>query len=369
MGNTRRGFLKSALAAASVAHLSTFGQTVKADRRLNILILGGTGFLGPHTIRAALARGHRMTLFNRGKTNPHLFPELEKLVGDRDGDLQALEGRRWDAVIDTSGYVPRLVRDSATLLAGNCDQYAFISSISVYTSFAEPGIDEDAPLGKLDDESVEEVTGETYGPLKVLCERAAIQAMAGRTTIIRPGLIVGPGDTTDRFTYWPVRVAAGGEVLAPGEPDGPMQIIDVRDLANWTVHCLEQRIRGIYNAVSPAGAHSMGDLMLACKAASGSEAYFTWVNADFLEQQGVAGWSDLPAWVAPSGDYAGFGQINVERATERGLTHRKLRTTAGDTLEWWEALPEERRSEMKVGLSREREQEVLTAWHEHRQAS
>jgi len=368
MEKTRRGFLKSALAAASLAHLSAFGEAGKNDRKLDILILGGTGFLGPHTIRAALARGHRMTLFNRGKTNPHLFPELEKLIGDRDGDLLALKGRRWDAVIDTSGYVPRLVRDSAALLAPSCDHYMFVSSVSVYESFAEPGMDEDAPLGTLENEGVEEVTSETYGPLKVQCERAATEAMAGRATIIRPGLIVGPGDPTDRFTYWPVRVAAGGEVLAPGEPNGPLQVIDVRDLASWMVRCLEERALGTYNAISPAGALSMGNMMIACREASGSEARFTWVEADFLEQQGVAAWSELPAWLPPRGDYAGFGQISVERATARGLSHRDLRVTIRDTLEWWESLPDERRSKMKAGLSREREREVLAAWHEHDKA-
>ena len=362
MDKTRRNFLKSTLAAASLTPLSAFGKP-NDGRRLSILILGGTGFLGPHTIRAAVARGHRMTLFNRGKTNPHLFPELEKLVGDRDGDLRALEGRRFDAVIDTSGYVPRLVEDSATLLAPNCDHYMFISSVSVYAGFTQPGMDEDAPLGKLEDESVEEINGETYGPLKALCEQAAEHAMPSRVVVVRPGLIVGPGDPTDRFTYWPVRIAAGGEVLAPGDPGGPVQIIDVRDLSQWMVRCLEQRILGIYNAISPT--RRMDELMLACKDASGSDARFTWVSADFLEEQNVAGWSDLPAWIAPRGDFAGFGRTNVDRATAKGLSHRDVRSTAADTLEWWESLAEERRAKMKAGLSLLREREVLSAWHEH----
>ena len=189
---------------------------------MNLLILGGTVFLGRHLVEAALARGHAVTLFNRGQHNPDLFPEVERLRGDRDGDLQALEGRRWDAVVDTCGYVPRVVRASAEMLAPNVDHYTFISSISVYADTSKPGIDEQAPVGTLDDPTTEEVTGESYGPLKALCEQAAEAAMPGRVLNIRPGLIVGPHDPTDRFTYWVRRVAEGGEVLAPGNPHAPV---------------------------------------------------------------------------------------------------------------------------------------------------
>jgi 2'-hydroxyisoflavone reductase len=216
----RRQFLTAATLTAATL---PFGP-VLSGRPLKLLILGGTGFLGPHTVRAALAQGHQITLFNRGRTNNHLFPELEKLRGDRDGNLEALKGRKWDAVIDTSGYVPRLVADSAGLLAPNTGQYIFISSISVYADFTKRGMDETAPVGTLTDPTTEEITGASYGPLKALCEQAAEQAMPGRTTIIRPGLIGGPGDRTDRFTYWPVRVARGGDVLAPGNPNAFTQL-------------------------------------------------------------------------------------------------------------------------------------------------
>ncbi len=360
---TRRDLLKSTLAMAAMAGLGTGNAAATKREALDILILGGTGFLGPHTVRAALARGHRMTLFNRGRTNPHLFQDLEKLVGDRDGKLDALKGRRWDAVIDTSGYVPRLVDASATLLADACDHYLFVSTVSVYRDFATPGMDEDTPVGTLDDPTVETVDGETYGPLKALCEQAAERAMPGRTTVVRPGLIVGPGDPTDRFTYWPVRIADGGEVLAPGTPSASLQIMDARDLAAWMILCLEQRTVGTYNAMSPPGLHTMGALMNACRSASDSDAEFTWIDADFLEANGVAPWSDLPAWIPPRGDYAGFGAISVDRATDTGLTHRDLKTTCADTLDWWRDQAPERRKSPKAGLDRAREREVLAAWH------
>ncbi len=213
---------------------------------MKLLVLGGTVFLGRHLVEAATARGHSVTLFNRGQHNPELYPEVEKLRGDRDSDLSALQGRRWDAVIDTCGYLPRAVRASAELLADAVDHYTFISSISVYADFHTPAMDESAPVGTLADETVEEVTGETYGPLKALCEQAAERALPGRVLNIRPGLIVGPHDPTDRFTYWPVRVARGGEVLAPGRPHVPVQVIDGRDLAEWTVRMVEARqVRGL----------------------------------------------------------------------------------------------------------------------------
>lgn len=215
---------------------------------MKILVLGGTRFLGRHIVEAALAGGHDITLFNRGQNNPDLFPEVEKLRGNRDGDLSALQGRQWDAVIDTCGFVPRIVQASAALLADSVRHYTFISSISVYADFSKPAMNENAPVGTMQDESIEEITAETYGPLKALCERTAEKAMPGRVLHIRPGYIVGPFDPTDRFTYWPRRVATGGEMLAPGRPDSQIQFVDVRDLANWIIRMVETNRTGVFNA-------------------------------------------------------------------------------------------------------------------------
>src|SRR5579885_1733748 len=239
---------------------------------MKLLILGGTVFLGRHIVEAALARGHEITLFNRRQHNGELFPEVEKLRGDRNGDLSALEGRRWDAAIDTSGYFPRVVRASAQKLSGAVDHYTFISSISVYADFTQVGMDENAPVGTLKDESVEEITGESYGPLKVLCEQAAEQAMPGRVLNIRPGLIVGPHDPSDRFTYWPRRLARGGDVLAPGRPERLVQLIDVRDLAEWNIRAAEARLTGLFNATGPSGELTMAQVIDACRNVAESDA-------------------------------------------------------------------------------------------------
>lgn len=331
-----------------------------APRPLRLLILGGTGFLGPHTVERALARGHDMTLFNRGKTNPHLFPDLEKLEGDRDGDLAALEGRDWDAVIDTSGYVPRHARDSATLLADHVQQYVFISTISVYRDFPAEDIDESSPVGTLEDPTVEEVTGMTYGPLKALCEQEIERALPGRATIIRPGLIVGPGDRSDRYTYWPVRVSQGGEVLAPGDPSHEVQMIDVRDLAAWIIHTIEQRVVGTYNADGPP--LRLDAMLNACREASDSDATFTWVPTDFLTEQQVRPWSDLPTWIPPGEGRDQTSRAANARAVNAGLTFRTPLETAIATLTWHRTT-RDADYELRAGLSRERESEVLAAWH------
>ena len=219
---------------------------------MKLLILGGTKYLGRHLTESALERGHEVTLFNRGRENPDLFHgKVEKLVGDRDGDLAALKGRKWDAVIDTSGYFPRVVKDSARLLADTVDHYTFISTISVYEDFSQPGIEETAPVGKLEDETVEDIGAGAYGPLKALCEQAVEEVMPGRSLIVRPGLIVGPYDPTDRFTYWPSRIAKGGEVLAPGDGTSPVQFIDARDLAEWVLTMTERKQTGVFNATGP----------------------------------------------------------------------------------------------------------------------
>jgi 2'-hydroxyisoflavone reductase len=370
MSATRRDFLKATTAAAAGAlalgsPASVFAQqaTPRARTPLRILILGGTGFIGPHQVRYAMARGHTVTLFNRGKTNPHLFPELEKLRGDRDGDLEALKGREWDAVIDNSATIPRWVRDSAGLLSDAAGQYLYISTLSVYRGYPEPGMDETAPVRELDDPTVEEVTGRTYGGLKVLCEQAAQAAFPDRATVVRPGLIVGPGDPTDRWTYWPVRIARGGEVLAPGDPNFLVRYIDARDVSEWCVRLLEQGDTGVYNTVGPRSHLSMAEMLYGIRATTSADISFTWVSADFLAEHEVRAWSDMPAWLPPTENNTGYGSVSRDRAIAAGLTFRPLAVTAEETLDWWGALPEERRANPRRGLPADREAEVLSAWH------
>lgn len=331
---------------------------------MKLLVLGGTVFLGRHIVAAALAHRHEVTLFNRGQHNPNLFPEVEKLRGNRAGDLEALRGRRWDAVIDTCGYVPRIVRASAELLARSVEHYTFISSISVYADFSVPGLNENAPVGKLQDEAVEEITGETYGPLKALCEQAVENAMPGRALIIRPGLIVGPHDPTDRFTYWPYRVAQGGEVLAPGRPDHPVQIIDVRDLAEWIVRMVEARRTGTYNATGPDYALTMGQLLETCKSVSQSDATFTWVDEKFLLDAGVQPWIAVPLWVPDTEEHRGFSAVNCTKAISDGLIFRPLAETIQDTLAWITTRSSD--TPWRAGLQRKREKELLQQWHSTR---
>jgi 2'-hydroxyisoflavone reductase len=326
---------------------------------MDVLILGGTGFLGRHLVEAALGEGHRVTLFNRGFTEPGLCPEVEKIGGDREVDLSALRGRSWDAVIDTCGYVPRVVRASAGLLAGAVDHYTFVSSISVYSDDIAPGADEEAPVRELQDPMVEEVTGETYGGLKALCELAAEQEMTGRVLNVRPGLISGPHDPTDRFTYWPRRIAAGGEVLAPDHKERRMQYIDVRDLAAWIVKMSEETRTGTYNATGPDYELQMGRLLEECKALGGAGADIVWVSEDFLVEKGVEPFTELPLWVPR--EYAAMLAIDCSRAIETGLTFRPLAETIEDVLDWDRARAADR--EPAAGLRPEREQELLRAWH------
>ena len=325
---------------------------------MDVLILGGTGFLGRYLVEAALEEGHRITLFNRGLSEPELFPEVEKLEGDRDGDLSALQGRRWDAVIDTCGYVPRVVRASAKVLAGAVDHYTFVSSISVYSDGIAAGADEAAPVRELSDPKVEEVTGETYGGLKALCERAAEEEMPGRVMNVRPGLISGPRDPTDRFTYWPRRISAGGEVLAPDRKERTVQYIDVRDLAAWIVGISEERRTGTYNATGPDYELTMGRLLEECEAVGGAGAEFVWVSEKFLEENGVQPFTELPLWV-PREDAAMLA-VDYSRASEAGLTFRPLVETIEDVLAFDRARPAGR--EPAAGLWPEREQELLRTW-------
>lgn len=325
---------------------------------MKLLMIGGTVFLGRAIVEAALARGHELTLFNRGKSNPELYPELEQIHGDRDGGLDVLAGRRWDAVIDTCGYIPRLVRDSATFLADKVDHYTFISTISVYSDNSIVHMDESGPLATLEDETVEQVTGDTYGGLKVLCEKAATEAMRGRAGHIRCGLIVGPYDRSDRFTYWPVRVAQGGDILAPGQPNDPTQFIDVRDLGEWIVRATEDRLTGPYNATGPDYRLTMGHLLHTCQQVTGSDAAFTWVSDEFLEQNEVGAFVEMPLWIPQKGN-EGFSTVNCEKAITAGLHFRPLQETIQDTLNW-------ANTRVDYGWPRtlkpERETELLTAW-------
>jgi 2'-hydroxyisoflavone reductase len=329
---------------------------------MKLLILGGTRFVGRALVEEAQTKGYEITLFNRGQSNPDLYPEVEQLVGDRDGGLDVLKGRRWEAVIDTCGYVPRVVRDSAKLLAEAVDHYTFISSISVYADFSEIGITEVSPLATMADETVETVDGETYGPRKVLCEKAIDAGMNGRSLHIRAGLIVGPHDQTDRFSYWPARVARGGEVLAPGKPDGLVQFIDVRDLAAWTLWATEQKLTGPFNVTGPANPLSMEALLETCKTTNGGDASFTWVDEDFIVANEIAPWTELPLWI-PGEEEAGFGSVDCRKAQAKGLVYRPLADTVRDTLAWLNTRPAD--YEWKNGLAAEKETAVLKKWHDN----
>jgi 2'-hydroxyisoflavone reductase len=370
MKTTRRQFIKLSGTAAGAFALSIRSTTALAEKSvkpLRILILGGTGFTGPYQVRYALSRGHKVTTFNRGKTHPGELPkEVEQLTGDRNGQLDALRGRQWDVVIDNPTTLPAWVRDAAQILKGNVERYVFISTISVYADTSQ-GVDETAPLAKYDGpdpykETIEAVKAsgyKTYGPLKALSEQEAEKWFPGKTLIIRPGLIVGPRDETDRFTYWPVRIDRGGEVLAPGTSSDPVQFIDARDLAEWTIRMAENRETGIYNATGPAKPLEIGAMLDGIKSALGSDARFTWLPADFLKQQKVEAWSDMPVW---AGDELGLARTKIDRALARGLTFRPLAETTRDTLTWFKSLPQDRQSKLRAGLTPKREAEVLAAW-------
>lgn len=330
-----------------------------SGERTTVLFLGGTGFLGPHTVRACLERGWEVTLFNRGRSNTHLFPDLEKLVGDRDPDrgegLKALEGdRRWDLVIDTSAYVPRITRASTALLADRCERYLNVSTVSVYASMEAPDQDESAEVATIEDETNEDANRH-YGALKALCEQAAEANMPGRVFTVRPGLIVGPGDPTHRFTYWPVRVRAGGEVLAPGAIDDPVQYIDVRDLAAFMVHGLAEGHTGIYNAVGPDHGQTIAGLVYGCRAATTSDARFTWASMDEVQRLGLAPWNDIPMWTGGMG----IDRIDGRKAWNAGLTCRALADTVAATLESWDGMSEQQKAR-RFGMTREREREALS---------
>lgn len=413
-GTSRRVFLGAA--AATLASAGVIGGLTmpalarpRARKGLNILILGGTGFIGPAVVDEAQRRGHTLTLFNRGRTEKRLGTAREKTVrlyGNRDPKLrsddadptsplgleqleQAIkDGARWDAVVDTSAFVPRIAKASADLLAPAADQYLFISTISVYTRNDQANADESAELGTMPDASVEEITDATYGPLKALCEQAVENAFKGRATQVRPGFIVGPGDPSDRFTYWPVRVSKGGRVFAPGAPSDAVQFIDVRDLADFILTCIEQKHFGVFNATGPEKTLTFGSLLEACKKAGGAEAAsaeFAWGDLEFMGEQQVRIGLEIPIWVPSVGETQGFHYRNVSKAVGKGLKFRTPEDTAKAVLEWWpkeverrervgkqmvadlekqgKAVPPTLRNPaaMRVGLSPEREKSLLAA--------
>lgn len=384
--SSRRDLLRWTAAGAVASLAGSFSSWAAADEKgtakapapkagaKRLLVMGGTRFLGPEIVEAAKAGGWTITLFNRGKSNPHLFPELEKLHGDRNKpeELSALKDRTFDAVVDTSGYYPKQVRSVAAVLGGRVGQYVFVSSISVYADTSKPGLDESGAVGRLPDskpevvDKIDKISEGNYGPLKALCEEAAEAAWPGKTTNVRPGLIVGPNDGTDRFTYWPVRIDRGGEVLAPGTPDDPVQFIDVRDLGTWIVRAIDAKHVGVFNATGPAAKLGIGGLLAACQKATTAKSTLTWVSREFLDEKKVEAWSDMPVWLPPVGETAGANSVSAAKAIAKGLTYRPLADTCRDTLAWWKKQPEERRAKLRAGISAEREAEVLKAWRERK---
>jgi 2'-hydroxyisoflavone reductase len=356
-------FSLAALFLLAAPALADSPETEQAPK-LKILILGGTGFIGPWEVEAALAHGHEVTLFNRGKSKPGMFPDLEKLKGDRDPDkdegLSALEGREFDVVIDNSGYYPRHVKASAELLGPNVKHYIYISSISAYKLTDVEGQDETAPVATMEDPTVEEM-GENwvnYGPLKALCETAAEEAMPGRVTIVRPGYIVGPGDHTHRFTYWPLRIREGGEVAVPGGPDDPIQMIDVRDLTEWIIHLAEQNIIGVYNGSGPDHVLTMKEMVETTKAAIGSDATFTWLGTGFNETHPEA---YFPIWTPYEGEYKGFHTFSNANSIKAGLKFRPLADTVTALLAQFDTLPEDKRAEVMARIPVTGEAEMIAA--------
>jgi 2'-hydroxyisoflavone reductase len=325
---------------------------------VKVLVLGGTLFLGRHLVEGALARGHEVTLFNRGRTNPGLYPELEQLRGDREGDLAALRGRTWNAAIDTSARLPRWVRTATEILGGAVEHYTFVSSASVYSDSSRPGTDENSSVHELADPTVEEISSaEIYGGLKVLCERTADEALPGRVLSVRAGLIVGPYDPTGRFTYWVHRIAHGGEMLVPEPRRQLVQFVDARDLAAWMLDLAEERVTGVFNATGPADRLTLEGFLEACRQTTKSDAALVWTDERFLLEHGVEPWSDLPLWLAPGANPndAYFLDLDVSRARAAGLRFRPLDETIRDTLAQAETTAD-------AGLAPDRERELLDAW-------
>jgi len=371
MARTRRDYLKLSAAAGGLALTSASVTAAAPPKKLRILILGGTGFIGPHQVRYALERGHEVTLFNRGK-QPQEWPgHVEELLGDRNtGDLKALAGREWDVCIDNPTTLPFWVRDAGQALKGRIKHYVFVSTISVYEANDKPA-DETAALAAYTGKDAMAETAETvrasnsalYGPLKALSEAEARKQFGeAATTVVRPGLIVGPGDETDRFTYWPVRLSRGGEILAPGDGSDPVQFIDARDLAQWVVRMAESGAPGVFNATGPARPLAMRDFLKGVATGVRTDPKLTWVSAKFLQDHKVRAWSDQPVWIPGQGETEGFHRRSIARALKAGLTFRPLPVTAGDTLAWFKTLPAERQAKLRSGLTPERETALLAEW-------
>jgi 2'-hydroxyisoflavone reductase len=378
---TRRDFLRSTFvagaAAGALGPLAALGPRPAwagppggglhhpPRRSLRILLLGGTGFIGPHLVHRILERGHELTLFNRGRSDPRmyqeLYPGLENRVGDRDGDLSALETGTWDVVVDNSGYTPVQVGATARLLAGRVEQYIFTSTRAVYRDFTHPVMDEDAPLGPA---GIPESEWTGYGPMKALAEREVEEAFPHGTSIVRPPIITGPGDNTDRFTFWYVRVDRGGEVMAPGDPSDPIQYVDVRDLADFVVLMGEEGTTGIFNVEAPAAPLSSAGFLYGLRATTGNPVEFTWVPWDFLARRGLHGGAEIPAWRAPEGEWLNYGRMDNRRAMAAGMTFRPLAVTAMDTLAWWKERAAVEGEALRAGYSSQREAEVLAQWRE-----
>jgi len=376
MSTTRKDFLRLSAAASGAIGLGFAPTTVRAaapderrralpsqeaPRKIDILILGGTGFIGPFQVRYAMERGHNVTLFNRG-SGREMFPELETLIGDRNDDLESLRGRRWDLVIDNSTSRPDWVETAAEFLKDATDQFMYVSSRSAYSDVDIVPMTADAPTWTYESAGLTRGDDIPYGLAKAESERTAQRIMPGRTTVVRPGLIIGPGDQTDRFTYWPVRIDRGGEVLAPGDPADPIQIIDVRDFTEWMIRLGEARTMGEFNVVGPRTPRPIAELLYGIRAVTSAETTFTWVNEDFLREIGIRPYSHMPVWRPPSMG-AGFARFDLTPEVEAGLTFRPLAVTARDTLEYHFSRSPERQAQLRSGISAEREAEVLRAWH------
>ena len=383
MSTSRRSFLKASVAAGGAAALGGIPSLASAAERLsgveqarkplNMLILGGTGFTGPAQVNYALARGHKVTLLNRNRRRPDFLKgQVELLVGDLNADVSALKDKKFDVVIDNPTTAPAWVRNAAQYLKGNTNHYIFISTISVYQNSNKPWADESDPTTPMPD-GVDPYTvpqnqwGRYYGALKTYSEQEAQKHYPGMTTIIRPGLIVGPLDTSERFTYWPYRIDKGGEVLAPGSGNDPVQFIDARDLAEWTIRVAENRTLGVFNATGPEKPLTTSGMLNGIKTALNSNAQFVWVPADFLAEQKVSPWQNLPVWTGPdSPENAGDSRRSIEKALKAGLTFRPLATTAIDTLAYQKSRPADQQQRLidgkPFGLSAEREAQVIAAW-------
>ena len=380
MTQDRRDFLRTAGAAglavgmgvrpASATGIETrLAPPPRPPRALRILVLGGTSFIGPHQVQYALDRGHEITLFNRGRTNTDLFPGVERLVGDRNGDLDALAGRTWDVCIDNSASNIRWVELSTAALRDSVDRYFYVSSRSAYADTGAIPMTADHPTFTYESAGVSRDADRDrlpYGLQKALCERQTQEVFGARACIFRPGLIIGPRDRTDRFTYWPVRIHRGGEVLSPGDGSDPIQIIDARDFSEWMIRMAEDGHTGVYNAVGPAIPRPMDQLLYGIRAVTTAETTFTWVETDFLIERDVRPYREMPVWMPPLPGREGYARFDLTPEIERGLTFRSLAVTTQDTLEYHFSRPAEEQWPLRAGLTPEREVEVLAEWHQTR---